>query len=598
MDRKKLGKLVAANVIALAILVPLGLAGFQNCAPAAFDTANDSVTQTNTPTSSGTATGPGTATGTPTPTPGTDLALKDQLIQTQFNVAKDWNADSTGDRTGYVLSLDMAANLNTKTIATGVVVDIIDTTNWKLRVTPQNFRGEIKFWLFARRTSDGAVRQAQITIQVGNAVNLLAPALAVRATGCIICHAQVHSNIVTDFGFGNSYYFGGNIPGSATDWGWNHDMAYGDQAAFRTYSDGSTVPGAWGFLRLMSTLANPLKVYVPTAGNIPSEATTKTGATTLQGYVQHRLSHSFYAESKTGQALATSTVFIGAPTATRLKNVFGYTSNAQKSSFIADVGGAALSGLQLINNSYFKNTSTLVCEGDLLLDAPLHLENLVVQSRNGCRLYVTGSVFIYGPITYTSTSGAYAKANLQITSAKSVLMGLGSLWKNGAHCEMNVQDSGYWGYYANRAATCAGAGFNTAQCNEYTDAILDSAKFRLSYHWGAEGFFFRNDTRAGKVVTQSFYSEMMSTIGQQQDAACRPETRNVAFQRLLLNAPLVQSRYAGGFTGSIIAEVGLMALGLDEGNGSAPRFNFHFDPVFQQAEILPMLSEQDFLKVQ
>ena len=35
------------------------------------------------------------------------------------------------------------------------------------------------------------------------------PAFAVRASACITCHAKVQPACITDFGYGDRYYFGG-----------------------------------------------------------------------------------------------------------------------------------------------------------------------------------------------------------------------------------------------------------------------------------------------------------------------------------------------------------------------------------------------------
>ncbi|MEJ2110422.1 MAG: hypothetical protein P8Z37_11000, partial [Acidobacteriota bacterium] len=40
------------------------------------------------------------------------------------------------------------------------------------------------------------------------------PVLAVRASGCITCHAEVYSSFITDFGSGDSYFFGNPSCGS------------------------------------------------------------------------------------------------------------------------------------------------------------------------------------------------------------------------------------------------------------------------------------------------------------------------------------------------------------------------------------------------
>src|SRR5947209_20387058 len=47
----------------------------------------------------------------------------------------------------------------------------------------------------------------------GGVVARIKPAMAIRATGCIMCHGQVQANIVTDFGIGSTYAFGTGAPG-------------------------------------------------------------------------------------------------------------------------------------------------------------------------------------------------------------------------------------------------------------------------------------------------------------------------------------------------------------------------------------------------
>jgi len=84
--------------------------------------------------------------------------------------------------------------------------------------------------------------------------------------------------------------------------------------------------------------------------------------------------------------------------------------------------------------------------------------------------------------------------------------------------------------------------------------------------------------------------QTQSTVGVTfQDASCRLEGRNIGFDRLLLNAPQVQSRYRGNFSGVIIAEFAMMSLG---------QFVYAFDDVFSQVPILPKLKASDYLDVQ
>ncbi len=72
------------------------------------------------------------------------------------------------------------------------------------------------------------------------------------------------------------------------------------------------------------------------------------------------------------------------------------------------------------------------------------------------------------------------------------------------------------------------------------------------------------------------------------DAICRKEGRQVSFERLLINAPIVHSRYVGDFKGTVIAEHATMALGA---------FVFKFDPVFSEVPVLPFLDPERYLSV-
>ena len=627
MIQKWIKRLLAFNAVIAVALLPLILFGFQNCAPKNFTVYQTDANSlqnctTNCPTTTPTPTPPG---GTPTPPPNGSgpLALQDQLISTLFNTPISFFAAFTGDRTGYIYSFDIASNLSTIVIPNVGQVDVTDQPTWSLTFTPLfGYRGSTQIWVFARNPN-GDVKQAQLTLQVGNAVNLLAPALAVRGTGCITCHAEVHSNMITDFGYGGdgnmrNYYFGGMAPGG---YSWQDSMVYGDQWAFQIEPDTSINPGSWATINLVKNSNNTGQtVFVP-AALLPTGPANATSATTLRGYVQHRLSHSTNMDTPSATAVEKGTVFIGAPTIARMKAVFNWTvaDEAQKYKYIPDGSGVALSGINVSptgpsGTNYFTNTGTVFCEGDLMLEGTVYLNNLNLQTKTGCRIYATGSVFIYGPITYlTGMTGDYSKRNLQISSTKAVMMGLGALWKNSAHCEAGTYANSslmpaYYSYYQAVAHPTNDnpdptVGWGAQMKADYSEMIADSAKFRLaswktvtSTFYMNNAFFFRNDTRSGGDVVKDVYSEMMSTIGQQYDAACRPETRNVAYERLLLNAPLVEGRYTGGFKGSIIAEIALMGLGMDNAGNS--RFRFEFDPVFQQADVLPLLTDQDFLNVQ
>jgi hypothetical protein len=78
--------------------------------------------------------------------------------------------------------------------------------------------------------------------------NVIKPALAVRAIGCVMCHGIVVGDIVTDFGYGSPFFFGryqnlmlNSTPQSAS---WQN-TAYGNWGGIGRYV-------ACGFLRFIN----------------------------------------------------------------------------------------------------------------------------------------------------------------------------------------------------------------------------------------------------------------------------------------------------------------------------------------------------------
>lgn len=384
-------------------------------------------------------------------------------------------------------------------------------------------------------------------------IQTLQPALAIRGAGCVTCHAQVQSNIITDFGYGGDgmgrdYYFGQMAPSPIV---WNSGAVYGDHG------------GAFRSLVMPSTA----KIIVPRAP-IPAAAQSAAGATMLAQYVRNQLAGSPTATTR-GVVIeeAANSVRIGAPTAASLRTAFGWTPMA--GSILYRPGKPTsfpLTGLVLgPNGLHVRNSGVVSCEGDTLINGTLYLENLQLRTRTGCRLYVTESVFISGPITYMQDAAAdYSQRNLQISSARTIDVGLGDVYRsNNTHCET----SGQW-YFGQ-------------------PTFRSSIAVRHRDIWTVPGQFLREN----KPIAQQTADVLNDAqkVGQViYDASCRPEGRNVAFERLLLNAPQVHSRYIGNVRGVIIAEYSLISL---------QNFKFEFDPIFQTVNTLPMLRAADILDV-
>jgi hypothetical protein len=132
--------------------------------------------------------------------------------------------------------------------------------------------------------------------------------------------------------------------------------------------------------------------------------------------------------------------------------------------------------------------------------------------------------------------------------------------------------------------------FKTSSRADFDKNYSSSFLHRVSTLWTIPYTHLR-ESISPKNAGDRFLNEMKSIekeFGTMKDASCIPNGREIAYERLLLNAPHVQSRYTGKFKGSIIAEYILMSLS---------RFSFEYDPVFSSTAVFPMLDSKTYLEV-
>jgi hypothetical protein len=418
-------------------------------------------------------------------------------------------------------------------------------TKFKIGLAALGIAGLSAFFQNCSPVKFGNRNIASVDADAISVIRSLQPTLAVRAMGCVQCHAQVNSNLVTDFGYGDSYYFGQKDGPQY----WNANSPYGDHGNnFNTmgFTTGQTV-------------------YVP-HGAAPSIVQSSTGAATLAAYIAQQFAAASTVTTQTTTIQEMSSVYIGAPADSDLINAFNLPTTKRYQFNKSAQATQDLAGLY-DQGTFLKNSSTLVCDGDLIVRGPLYLENLQLQTVAGCRIYVVGSVFLFGPITYVNQT---ATSNLQITSSKAIGMGLGTEVNNGQNCEpssryaLNTTDPSY------------------ARASSLDTRFVDIYTTGESYVRAAsDPVAFGNTILAEAALIQNVNGPFL-------DASCRPETRNVAFSRLLLNAPIIHSRYTGAVSGTIIGEFVMMSLG---------QFQFSFDPVFNSVDVLPYLAESTFLQL-
>jgi hypothetical protein len=383
---------------------------------------------------------------------------------------------------------------------------------------------------------------------VNAAVAEFEPALAVRASACITCHAKISPSVITDFGYGDKYFFGHHDAGIAL--GPFDGSIYGD------FYGGE--PNKTGWL----TAEISRSIVVPQAGIdfdliAAGAKLAKTNyqqalqATSLANYLQSLETQ----KSKPASVIEKKKVFIGAPNATTLEARFNIAQGSGvKFKYIKnDDSSPNIDGVGLDSGKEFHtNTREIVCDGDLFIRGTLFLNRVTIATKTGCRIYATGPIFLQNGIVYKNLGSSEDKTNLQLVSSEAILLGVGD-----KSCDPTSKDS--------------------------------PLSRRLVSGYAISTFVTRDASSKSispKAFGQSIYDQGKK-IALLEDASCQDGTDG--FSRLLLDAPQVHCRYTGKFKGLVIAEVVLFRLGKE---------NFEFDPVFNNVMVLPRLKDSDYLQVQ
>lgn len=462
------------------------------------------------------------------------------LVTTELNVAKDFLLPIENKEGSFSPYVERAPG-NGK-------VEIIKQQTLEFRFHPNfGFRGQDQAEIVVKDFY-GNKKRFLVKIMVGNPFANLEPALAVRGVGCITCHSSVSSDIITDFGYGDSFYF------SANAMNWKSGGMYGDHGQ------------SWHTLKL----GESSKVVVPEA-QVPSQIVDEVGSQWLDQYLKKQLALSSNPLTASAPVVVKSTVRIGAPTSLDLREAFRLTGTERMKYFFDESTGSEKRQLEgfVDKGRYFSLRGSIACDGDVYLAGPVLIENLVVHSKKGCRIYVDGSIFLYGSVLYSSQ---LETNNLQLVSTKSINLGLGSVMKNGSYCDENS-------YYF-KARQNSNYIKGSSLVSRYQDLWTTPSQVTRAY---------RNPTELGKSVVEEAQIIEKGEGSALLDAECRSEGRKVAFNGVLLNAPYVHNRYNGDFKGTIIAETGLMSLGT---------FVYSFDPVFSKVPVIPFLKMDSILKVQ
>lgn len=453
------------------------------------------------------------------------------------------------------------SSCNTKVTSTSIMINSSVSSNFYIR----SISAETTNVIGTSGLMPSAIRTF-VFEDIINDVLTFKPAIAIKNGACIFCHSNIKGNIVTDFNFnvsqntfhGLTTYGSGDYvtPGDPYWTGLN-----GTSAAFGTsYIEGKIyTPKILLGNSSKTNMESVISTNKPTYFDSMTPVTINTIAEHLNSSLAHRTTDYLNLLFNFSNAHGTFTKDLRINprniSIREIKNIkISYPSSANITSFLDNLGtfkyykwfedtSFNLSNFGLRYGNFFGNTPGQImdCDGDLFVDGPIYLKDLQLRTTNGCRIYSTGTVFIEAQdglveregitfIDITSTS------NIQISSAKGILLGL-------------------------------------------DESIITSRKAHDSSDYGPS--LSTLDSDIAKIKDGSNISLL-------KDAANSGE-RKVTFSRILLNAPRVDSRYSGDFSGVLITTHSIWSLG---------HFTYFYDNVFDSIPILPFLSPETFFSVE
>jgi hypothetical protein len=373
------------------------------------------------------------------------------------------------------------------------------------------------------------------------------PALAVRAPACVTCHAKIRPSLITDFGYGNAYFFGKKT--GEAKFGHFDGHVYGDFYGSEPNKTG------WLTAEIGKSIVVPQAPFdfdLAAAGSklAPQYYKEPLQAKSLAEYLRALERQ----KPSPAKVIEKKTVFIGAPDAATLEARFAATrgSNAGFKYLKNDTTSPGLRGIELsADKDFYTNTGEVVCDGDLFIRGTVFLNHVTISTNSGCRIYATGPIFLQDALEYRSLDSTADNANLQLVSSEAILLGIGD-----KSCDATYKDSPL------SRRLMSGIAVTTFMTREAVKRSVPP-----------------------QVIGKSIYDQG-KLIPALEDAGCKDDS--IGFSRLLLDAPLVHNRYKGNFRGLVIAEFALFRLSKE---------SLEFDPVFQRVPILPPLKGSDYLEV-
>lgn len=440
---------------------------------------------------------------------------------------------------------------------------VVAVTEAGLVYTPDtNFRGTDEIELFAK-DREGGIKARVVRLVVGNPFHVAQPAVAVRGSACISCHAQLRSDFMTDFGFGDNVFFGGTNRSQLNEQVWTHRFSASQSSNRLTTSWESMVfKNGAGVIVPKADFPSFVKPWVDTnyswyTGRNNPEWTARTVAEHVSALENRKP-----LTARAATVREVDSLYIGAPSVGAIRAAGKISATAKLSYWKNSDASMELSGFAA-SGTQFTNEREMVCDGDVFVEGTVFLKDLKLKTIEGCRIHATGPIFTQGSIEYVNAGaeGQPNHTNLQLVSARLVSMGVGT-----THCESSSNP----GWYKDRPS--------------YNPLSKRLKRAILTRNVNPASSFEK--TASSHTVEQNELLAIAATIPGLADASCHGREKH--FERLMVVGPLVHSRYVGNFKGVIISEFALFALG---------KFSFEFDPVFKQVPVFPLLRSDSYLKV-
>jgi hypothetical protein len=314
--------------------------------------------------------------------------------------------------------------------------------------------------------------------------------LAVRDISCAFCHAQVTSNVITDFSAGTDE--------STSEHTYRKLMYQLEYTPAPTDIMGNPQPLIGGNL-IVPKVDIPMTTKTSDCGysnDVAAKSEAKQKRSLTESLIKCAQPKFKWGASSEKVVVKNKVSINPVSKPEDIKAIVG--ASKLSASGMALVDDSKLTGITGSSQSGFTANNNVTCEGAVVFDGPVLLKDALITTENGCRIYSTASIFVFGNTKVLEDSSA--NANLQLMSP--IFIGI--------------------------------------------DISLDDIKKRLLYTVNSQ-----------VRVSRGSGSELVSLISSDAsklNITSQAGASTAAYARFAAAAPVVYSRHGGNFSGAIVAE--------------------------------------------